>query len=135
METIGPLVPPPLRVNFMNNNYSLGVGNQCWNKYENGIYHSKFSFTSSKTSNKMNRVSNIVPTLSVTVVISSQVRSERKKYWSTVSGERNGQTLVIFEEKWPNYTAGPKSAPNSDFGVHRIFCAQNLTVFLVYTRS
>ena len=26
----------------------------------------------------------------------------------------NGVFLLIFEEKWPNYASGPKSAPNSD---------------------
>ena len=45
---------------------------------------------------------------------------------------------LIFEEKWPNYTSGPKSAPNSDlFWVRRLFnvcvrvlCALNATILL-----
>ena len=48
--------------------------------------------------------------------------------------------LLIFEEKWPNYASGPKSAPNSDlFWVRRlfnvcvhVFCAPNATILLVY---
>ena len=48
--------------------------------------------------------------------------------------------LLIFEEKLPNYTSGPKSAPNSDsFWVRRLFnvcvrafCAPNATILLVY---
>ena len=43
----------------------------------------------------------------------------------------NGLSLLIVEEKWPNYASGPKSAPNSDsfwvpwlFNVCvRVFCA------------
>ena len=49
-------------------------------------------------------------------------------------------SLLIIEEKWPNYDCGPKSAPNSDsFWVHRhfnvsvrVFCAPNATISLVY---
>ena len=52
-------------------------------------------------------------------------------------------SLIIFEEKWPNYAfgeSGPKSAPNSDsFWVRRLlnvcvqfFCASNATIMLVY---
>ena len=52
----------------------------------------------------------------------------------------NGLSLLIFEEKWPNYASGLKSAPNSDsFWVHRlfnvcvrVFCAPNVTILLVY---
>ena len=34
----------------------------------------------------------------------------------------NGLSLLIFEEKWPNYASVPKSAPNSDsFWVRRLF--------------
>ena len=34
----------------------------------------------------------------------------------------NGLYLLIFEEKWPNYAFGPKSAPNRDsFWVRRLF--------------
>ena len=52
--------------------------------------------------------------------------------------ECNGLSLLIFEEKWPNYASGPKSAPNIDsFWVSRllwvrIFCAPNVTILLVY---
>ena len=52
----------------------------------------------------------------------------------------NGLSLLIFDEKWPNYASGPKSAPNSDsfwvrrlFNVSlRVFFAQNATILLVY---
>ena len=52
----------------------------------------------------------------------------------------NGLSLLIFEEKWPNYASGSKSAANSDsFWVRRlfnvcvwVFCAPNATILLVY---
>ena len=31
----------------------------------------------------------------------------------TIAIDCNGFSLLIFEEKWPNYAAGPKFAPNS----------------------
>ena len=41
----------------------------------------------------------------------------------------NGLSLLIFEEKCPKYTSGPKSAPNSDsFWVHRLLYACGLSV-------
>ena len=50
----------------------------------------------------------------------------------TIAIDCNGIFLLIFEEKWPNYVSGSKSAPNSDsfwvrqlFNVRvRIFCPQ-----------
>ena len=33
----------------------------------------------------------------------------------TIALDCNGLSLLIFEEKWPNYASGPKSAPNSAF--------------------
>ena len=40
----------------------------------------------------------------------------------TIAIDWNGLSLMIFEEKWPNYASGPKSAPNTDsFCVHRFF--------------
>ena len=58
----------------------------------------------------------------------------------TIAIDCNGLLLLIFEEKWPNYTSRPKSAPNSDsFWVRRlfnvcvrVFCAPNATILLVY---
>ena len=58
----------------------------------------------------------------------------------TITIDCNGLLLLIFEEKWPNYAAGPKSVPNSDsvwvrrlFNVYvRVFCAPNATILLVY---
>ena len=50
----------------------------------------------------------------------------------------NDLSLIIFEEKLPNYASGPKSASNSDsFWVQRffnvrVFCAPNATILLVY---
>ena len=58
----------------------------------------------------------------------------------TIAIDCNGNSLLIFGEKWPNYAFGRKSAPNSDsFWVRRlfnvcvrVFCAQNATILLVY---
>ena len=58
----------------------------------------------------------------------------------TIAIDCNGLSFLIFEEKWPNYASGPKSAPNSDsFWVRRlfnicvrVFCAPNATILLVY---
>ena len=49
----------------------------------------------------------------------------------------NGLSLLIFEEKCPNYASAPKSAANSDsFWVRQlfvwVFCAPNATILLVY---
>ena len=52
----------------------------------------------------------------------------------------NGVSLLIFEEKWPNYASGPQSTPNSDFfrGCRlfnvcvQVFCVPNATILLVY---
>ena len=46
---------------------------------------------------------------------------------TTIAIDCNGPSMLIFEEKWPNYACGPKSAPNSDsFWVRRLFnvCVQ-----------
>ena len=58
----------------------------------------------------------------------------------TIAIDCNGLTVLTFEEKWPNYACGPKSAPNSEsFWVRRLLnvcvralCAPNATVLLVY---
>ena len=58
----------------------------------------------------------------------------------TIAIDCNGLSLLIFEEKWPNYASEPKSSANSDsFSVRqlfnvcvRIFCAPNATILLVY---
>ena len=58
----------------------------------------------------------------------------------TIAIDCNGLSLLIFEEKWPNYAAGPKFTPNSDsFCVHRlfnvcerVFCAPNASILHVY---
>ena len=61
--------------------------------------------------------------------------------WTKIrSIDCNGLSLLIFEEKLPNYTSGPKSAPNSDsfwkrrlFNVCvRVFCVPNATILLIY---
>ena len=40
----------------------------------------------------------------------------------TIAIDCKGLSLPIFEEKWPNYASGPKSAPNSDpFLMRRLF--------------
>ena len=58
----------------------------------------------------------------------------------TIAIDCNDLSLLIFEEKWPNYASGPKSEPNSDsfwvcrlFNVCvRVFCAPNVTILFVY---
>ena len=58
----------------------------------------------------------------------------------TTAIDCNFLSLLIFEEKWPNYASGPKYAPNSDsFWVRRlfnvcvrVFYAPNATILLVY---
>ena len=58
----------------------------------------------------------------------------------TITIDCNGLSLLIFEEKWPNYASGPKSAPNcAPFSVCwlfnvcvRMFCAPYATILLVY---
>ena len=58
----------------------------------------------------------------------------------TIAIDCNGLSLLIFEEKLPNYASVPKSVPNSDsfwvrrlFNVwERVFCAPNATILLVY---
>ena len=62
---------------------------------------------------------------------------------TTIAIDCNGLSLLICEEKLPNYVSGPKSAPNSNsFWVHRlfnvcvwVFCATNATILLVYILS
>ena len=52
----------------------------------------------------------------------------------------NGLSLLIFEEKWPNYASSRKSVPNSESFWERllfnvcvlVFCAPNATILLVY---
>ena len=40
----------------------------------------------------------------------------------TIAIDYNALSVLIFEEKWPNYASGPKSAPCSDsFWVRRLF--------------
>ena len=48
----------------------------------------------------------------------------------TIAIDCNGLSLLIFEEKWPNYESGPKSAPNSDS--LRVFCAKKAIILLAY---
>ena len=58
----------------------------------------------------------------------------------TIAINCNGLSLLIFEDKWPNYTSGAKFAPNSDsFWVRRllnvclrVFCAPIAAILLVY---
>ena len=58
----------------------------------------------------------------------------------TIAIDCNGLSLLIFEEKWPNYASRPKSAPNSDsfwalwlFNVClRVFCAPNTMQFCLF---
>ena len=58
----------------------------------------------------------------------------------TIAIDCKGLSLLIFEEKWPNYASEPKSALKSDsFWVRRVFnvcvrviCAPNALILLVY---
>ena len=43
----------------------------------------------------------------------------------TIAIDCNDLSLLIFEEKWPNYASGPKSAANSDSFCVPDFCAPN----------
>ena len=63
------------------------------------------------------------------------------KYWTVMLAiDRNGISLLIFEEKWPNNATVPKSAPNShSLWAHQflsdevwIFRASNATILLIY---
>ena len=59
----------------------------------------------------------------------------------TIAIDCNALSLLIFEEKWPNYASAPK--PNSDsFWVLRlfnvcvlVFCALNATILLIYVST
>ena len=59
----------------------------------------------------------------------------------TIAIDCNGLCLLIFEDKWPNYAFGPKSAANSDsVSVRRlvnvcvrVFCAPNPTILFICT--
>ena len=61
----------------------------------------------------------------------------------TIAIDCNGFSLLIFEERFPNYASGPKSAPKRySFWVRRLFnvCmrvsyAPNATILLVYTSA
>ena len=62
----------------------------------------------------------------------------------TIAIDCNGLFLLLFEEKWPNYSFGPKSAPNSDSfwvrrlsnGCVRVFCAPKCDNFAcLHTRK
>ena len=49
-------------------------------------------------------------------------RKIRSTWPITIAIDCNGLPLLIFQEKWSNYVAGPKSAPNNDsFWMRRIF--------------
>ena len=58
----------------------------------------------------------------------------------TIAIDCNGLSLLIFEQIWPKYASGPKSAPNSySYWVRRlfnvcvrVFCAPNAKILLVY---
>ena len=58
-----------------------------------------------------------------------------------IATDCNDHSLLIFEEKWPDYASGPKSAPkNNSFWVRwlfneiaRVFCCINVTILLLYT--
>ena len=61
----------------------------------------------------------------------------------TIAIACNVFSLLIFEEKWPNYACRSKSLPNSDtfwlrrlFNVCvRVFCGPNVTILLVYIHA
>ena len=84
----------------------------------------------------------------ITSSIASAVRHVASSSWNQMLPISSSSTktrstwlsLLIFEEKWPNYASGPKSAPNSDSiwvrGLFNVcvwvFCAKNATILLVY---
>ena len=56
----------------------------------------------------------------------------------TIAIDCNGLSLLIFEEKWPNYASGPKSATNSDsFWLRWLFnvCVRVFCLFIYPPRS
>ena len=81
------------------------------------------------------------PTGRTTVLLKPNVAKEKFVQHGpiTIAIDCNVLTLLIFEEKWPNYASGPKSAPNSySFWVRRlfnvcvrVFCVPNATILFV----
>ena len=69
--------------------------------------------------------------------------TEKRHNWVIFLRKSSKSSLLIFEEKWPNYASGSKSAPNSDsFWVRRlfsvcvrVFCYPTTTILLVYLRT
>ena len=103
------------------------------------------SKTGCKTSSVASAVWHVVPPLLkpnvVNILLFSFCEQRFVQHGSiTITIDCNGISLLIFEEKCPNYASGPKSTPKSDsFWVRwffnvcvRVFCAPNATILLVY---
>ena len=102
--------------------------------------------TGRKTSSVASAVRHVEPSCrnQMLPIFSSSSIFVKKKFFQhrpiTIAIDCNGFSLLIFEEKWPSYASGPKSAPNSDsfwvlrlFNVcMRVFCAPNASIVLVY---
>ena len=81
----------------------------------------------------------LIPNITNTLLFNFCVQKFVQHGPITVAIDCNDLSLLIFEEKWPNYASGSKSAPNSDlFWVRwlfnvcmRVFCAPNATILLV----
>ena len=99
---------------------------------------------SSKTGRKTSAVWHVAPSCwnQMLPIFSSSIFVYKKFVQHgpiTIAIDCNGLSLLIFEENWPNYASGPKSAPNSDsFWVRRffnvcvrVFCAPSATILLV----
>ena len=92
-----------------------------------------------------NRAQNIVSSFGCVacsaVLLKPNINFYEQKFFQhgpiTIAIVSNGLSLLIFEEKLPNYAAGLKSATNSgSFWVGRLFiafCAPNSTILLVYS--
>ena len=73
-------------------------------------------------------------------ISSSSIFVNKNVFNITIAMDCKGLSLLIIEEKWPNYASGPKSALNSNsFWVRRffnvcvrVFCAPNTTILFVY---
>ena len=103
----------------------------------------RFSKTGRKTSNVASAVARKAVLLKPNVANILNCCCEQKFIQHdpiTIAVDCNGLSLLIFEEKMPNYVFGPKSAQNIDlFWVRRVFklcvrvfCAPNATILLIY---
>ena len=56
----------------------------------------------------------LIPNVANTLLLNFCEQKFAQRGPITIAIDCNGLYLFTFEEKWPNYASGPKSAPNSD---------------------